>query len=313
MIRTEAIQSLVNSIEGTTRAAGLQAVVKKADATSKGTVISQENDKDLVTYVGDIGELVLEFEGVAMHVLCRKADQDQLKEVAIELFDCESDGWSMKDVKSAANEASESIGKFFGTEVVYEADSKSKASGKNAAKSETAAADVATTATKAAVKQAKKTADSFEPIHLALRIESIYPELKGKVEENLATYGKFLPEEYFQNYGTAPILDSIRKEDRPIVKRLFKAFNTFYDEGEKDTQSLIAVSILGMSFAKEPELLEKNRSYMNDTLGPAVEKIVDYLQSSRAKRKIQAYENPKAYKPSFKEKMKKSGKKALLG
>ena len=291
MLKDEALLSLVNSIEGTAAAAGMKPISEKG-AAGKNTILSEEGGKTSVTYTGDLGEVVLELEGVALNVLCRRTDQTASKTVS--------------------NEISESIGKFFGTHVVY-ADKKAGKGGQANAKEDEGVVYAAPAAAKAAVKQAKKVADSFEPIHLALRMESIYPELKGKVEENVAQFGQFLPEEYFEKYGTAPIMDSIRKNDRAVLKRLFKAFNTFYDEGEKDTQSLIAVSILGMNFAQEPELLEKNLSFMNETLGPTVQKIVEYLQKGSAKRKIKAYENPKAYKPGFRERLKKNARRSMLG
>lgn len=311
MLKEEALLSLVNSIEGTAAAAGMKPISEKG-AAGKNTILSEEGGKTSVTYTGDLGEVVLELEGIALNVLCRRTDQTASKTVSTELFDYDTDGFSGKEIRSVANEISESIGKFFGTHVVY-ADKKAGKGGQANAKEDEGVVYAAPAAAKAAVKQAKKVADSFEPIHLALRMESIYPELKGKVEENVAQFGQFLPEEYFEKYGTAPIMDSIRKNDRAVLKRLFKAFNTFYDEGEKDTQSLIAVSILGMNFAQEPELLEKNLSFMNETLGPTVQKIVEYLQKGSAKRKIKAYENPKAYKPGFRERLKKNARRSMLG
>lgn len=293
--------ALLKQIEGTLGAAGLSVVTAKTQNGEEALVTDET--RDVLRFQGDNGNVRLEYQNGALEVLAAK-DEGDFSTIDTLLFEAEDDSFGTKDIRSAANQVAESISDFFGTTFVpagaTEKSVKSKAA-KAAAEKEAAPA-----APKK--KKNKKSVDSFEPIDLAYRLEAIYPQYAGKADENEAKYGVFLPEEYFQeNDVINDILVAIRMEDRSMLKRLFKTFNTYYDDGEKDTQSLIAVTILGIAASKEEGLLSVLENYMDEDLGLAVKGVAKYLSSGAGKRKLKAYNNPKPYKESLRERWGRQG------
>ncbi|MBR5752984.1 MAG: hypothetical protein IKX83_00705, partial [Clostridia bacterium] len=233
-----ALLGLCKQVDGSMHAAGLTPVT----VDKSGSVIASDEAKDVIRYTGDAGEIRLEYQNGALDILGSK-DGDEFSTLGTLLYEAESDDWGAKDIRSAANEIGESVADFFGTTFVS-AGSTEKAQKTKAAK----AAEEAAAAPVPKKKKSKKNADSFEPVDLMYRLEAIFPEFAGKADENEAKFGTFLPEEYLRENPKLleDILLAVRSEDKNIMKRLFKTFSTYYDDGEKDTQSLIAVSILGM-------------------------------------------------------------------
>lgn len=270
-------------------------VLKTIDATMKAAEFSLtspknpgDDDSDLV-FSGPKGDVTLKVENNILSVICKRLG-DEEKTVAKILYDIEDEEWNPKDTKSVANEIATSISEHFGTQLIYDTQ-ESKKSDKN--KTE---ADAEREEAIAKKKSKKESVVTYEPINLANRIENIYPELKGQLDANTELYEVFLPEEYFENVAVPLILESIRKADRPVMKKLFNAFNIFYEEGAKDVQSLVAVSILGVHFAEEPELYENSVEFMDADLKDAIEPIVKYLKTSAGKKKIREFYEPKPYK-----------------
>ena len=298
-----ALLGLMKQIDGTMSAAGLKIVPVKVDGAKEKEYLVTDDNRDVLRYSGDAGSVRLEYSDNILEVLASKDDSD-FQNLATMLFEAEDDSWGAKDIRSAANEVSETVSDFFGTMFVT-AGSTEKA---QKAKAEKAAAEKAA-APAPKKKKVKKSVDSFEPSDLIYRLEAIYPEFAGKADENEAHYGTFLPEEYFQQNPDmlSCIIRDIRTEDKTNVKRLFKTFNTYYDDGEKDTQSLIAVSILGMAAAKEEGLMPVMEKYLTEDLYNVITSITRYLGTSSGKRKLKAYADPKPYKPSLKERWGRQG------
>ncbi|MBO4383056.1 MAG: hypothetical protein J5847_03070, partial [Clostridia bacterium] len=231
-------------------------------------------------------------------------DGDEFSTLGTLLYEAESDDWGAKDIRSAANEVGESVADFFGTTFVS-AGSTEKAQKAKAAK----AAEEKAAAPAPKKKKTKKSADSFEPVDLMYRLEAIFPEFAGKADENEAKFGTFLPEEYLRENPKLleDILLAVRSEDKNIMKRLFKTFSTYYDDGEKDTQSLIAVSILGMAAAKEEGLLPIIEKYASEDLSKVINSVAAYLGTGAGKRALKKYDDPKPYKESLKDRWGKQG------
>lgn len=293
--KNAALLSLVKQIEGTLDAAGLKA--------EKEGIVSDET-RDVIKFSGDAGDVRLEYAAGALEVLATNEEDGAFKNIGTLLFEAESDDWGAKDIRSAANEVSETLADFFGTTFVTagatEKSQKAK-SGKN-----TPAA--ATQAPPKKKKKAKKS-DTLEPVDLIYRLEAIFPQYAGKADENLEKFGTFLPEEYLaENPGIVEdVLLAIRMEDRAECKKLFKTFNTYYDDGEKDTQSLIAVSLLGMGAAKEEGLLKVMENYASEDLMKVLNSIAAYLNTGAGKRALKKYAEPKPYKESLKERWGRQG------
>lgn len=282
VLKKDFVLTLLKSIDGTIQAAGLSLTSPKNPG---------EDDSDLV-FCGEIGEVTLTEEGNILNVNC-KTDDTEYQTVSQILIECEKDEWNAKDTKSVANEVAECISQFFGTPLVYDtAESKNK--NDKSSKGQDEGAQTTAISKKKSVN--KDSVVTYEPVNLANRIENIYSDLKGKIDENIEKYEMFLPEEYFSEYANKYIIETIRNEDRQTMKKIFNAFNIFYDDGSNDVQSLIAVSILGVNFAKEEELLSKSESYMDDDLYNVVKTIVTYLNTSSGKKKLKKFENPEPYK-----------------
>ena len=286
-----ALQSLVKQLEGTMNAAGL----KPADKD----VIASDETMDVIRYAGDAGDVRLEYKDGSLEVLGTSEEDGAFKNLGTLLFEAESEDWG-----SAANEVAETVAEFFGTTFVTAGSSEKAQQKQNSG----AKANEKAPAPAPKKKKAKKS-DSYEPADLIYRLEAIYPDYAGKAFANEEEFGTFLPEEYLQQNPklVEDILLDIRMEDRQQCKKLFKTFNNYYDDGEKDTQSLIAVTILGMGAAKEEGLLTVIENYASEDLMNIVRNVANYLNTGAGKRALKKYADPKPYKESLKERWGKQG------
>lgn len=308
----EAIRTLMKQISGTMANAGLEA---KEVPGSKDHASIDTSDSSLtsVNYEGSAGTARLEFSGSTMKILAAKSDEKEFHELSETLFENQNEDWGQKDLRSAGNEIIDCIATFFGTDPVYEAVDKSKKKGGSSAlagKKKTAAPakkNAKNPKTTNAHKKGKRADEQFDALDLAYRLEGIFSDLRGKADENIDQYGRFLPEEYIQDNVTEPVIGAIKSKDRQVLKRLFRALNLFYDEGEKDTQSLVAVSVLGVGLAKEDDAtVEYAMTWMSDTLRPPVQNIIRYFRKGNTQKKLDKYYHPKAYKPTAKERAQKT-------
>lgn len=290
-----ALMSLVKQLEGTMNAAGLKPVGKD--------VIASDETMDVITYSGDAGDVRLEYKQGALDVLGTTEEGGKFQNLGTLLFEAESEDWGAKDIRSAANEVAETVADFFGTAFVTAGSSeKAQQKQKNAKANDKAPAP-------APKKKKTKKSDSYEPVDLIYRLEAIYPEYAGKALANEEEFGTFLPEEYLQQNPkmVEDILLDIRMEDRQQCKKLFKTFNNYYDDGEKDTQSLIAVTLLGMGAANEEGLLSIIDNYASEDLMKIVHNVANYLNTGAGKRALKKYADPKPYKESLKERWGRQG------
>lgn len=272
--KKDTINLILKSIDGTMSAAGLSLTSPKNPA---------EEDGD-IKFSGENTEVILRKENDILSIICVKGVEE--KTVSKVYFDYDAEDWNTKDTKYVANEICESVSGFFGTELVLEAPEAKK----NTKQTKTEAQ----TETQIQKKKTKKeSVVTYEAINLANRMENIYPSIKGKMDEHMDKYDLFIEEDYFQEIVTPLVIETITNEDRPVMKKIFNAFNIFYEEAEKDVQSLVAVSILGANFAKDPSLFEKSESYMEENLLGAVKPIMEYLRSPMGKKKLKAFDNPK--------------------
>lgn len=281
--------TLIKSIDGTMKAAGLAQDGKINDA----------DESIAFKYTGKAGEVSIELSDNVLSVTCKKDDGDFCTVSQI-LFECDDESFDIKDIKSSANEISESVSSFFGTECVYDTQENKNSAAKSGKGTKNDAAitpEIEEFLAKGKKKKEKESTVTYEPENLANRMENIFPVLKGELDKNIEKYGTFLSEEYFETLVTPKIVDAIKLEDKPVLKKIFNAFNIFFDEGDNDMQSLIVVSILGVSFANDDTLLPKCEKYMSELLYEGITPVVHYLKTSTGKKKIKDLENPKPYKP----------------
>ena len=212
------------------------------------------------------------------------SDFSKLVEMLMGEDDCDP-----KSIKSVVNEFSETLVEHFGTKNVKPVKTK-----------------LPPPVSKAAVKSG---AVSYDPNTLANRFTTVYPELREEYKANCEKYGQFLPEEFFVNHGAPVVLETVRENNPQKMKKLFNLLNDIYEDGTNETQSLVAVTILGTMY-KEPQLVENCLEYMSNDMKDIVVNINKFLGSKSGKGAIMRLANPPKYKP---DKDKKKGVANRLG
>lgn len=249
-----------------------------------GDFIIEENGKLTAKYTGEKGVVaVLYTDGkVSLFSGDNGENPDETpNKLSVTLLDENADS---KDVKYVVNEFSDTLTKKFA---------------KKAPSVKKPVQKAAQTVSKTAVKNGS----FYDANTLASRLCLIFPELRPYYKENLATYGEFLGEEFFTKYGTEKIIGAIKENNPQTMKKLFQLLNEVYEDGTNDTQSLIAVTILG-NLDNDQILLARCVDYMSTTMAPPVIEVNKYLASMKGKKAKKSLKNPPAYKPK---KQKKPG------
>lgn len=297
MNKKEALLSLFKMIEGTTALLNMEPKTSQEKVEKTPSPVLSDGENEYLLFEGARGAVKIDLLPHAVEVFCKKEDGDGFSLENQILFDYSGENWDVKESHSAANLVSETIADYFGTEFVPASESKETVAkiekGEEKPLPAKPASDVK--------KQIKKQGVNYKAVTMALRIEAIYPEIKGEVDKMIDRYGVFLPEEYFEKYATPLIAKSIKEEDRQTLKKVFKTFNKFYSEGSSNVQSLIVVSILGLSIIKDETLMKKCKNYMDEGLQSAVVSLVDYLGKHNPDKYMSEYNSPKPYKPTRKD------------
>lgn len=238
--------------------------------------------KSVIMYRGEKGRVRMELDGDKLALFCARADEsdtpdDDMRRVSLSLLDLET--FNEKDLKYIYEEYNETFEKTFS--------GKSQHSGKKMP-------------TPVSRTQAKNGTLAYDANTLGSRFTTIYPELRDEYKNNVDTYGEFLAEDFFVNHGNAIVAQIIRENDKIKMRKLFNLLNDIYEDGTNDTQSLVAVTILGCTLADDPELFENARNYFSDTMSEPVTEIVSYLSKSKSAR--MRLEHPPVYKPKKKNK-----------
>ncbi len=248
--------------------------------------VEDVNGKSIIMFRGERGRIRIEYDNGKLALFCAKESQadspdDDMPRASLSLLDLES--FNEKDIKYICQEYNETFEKLFSHKPAH--------SGKKAP-------------TPVSRTQAKSGVLAYDANTLGSRFTTVYPELREEYKNNLEQYGEFLAEDFFTKFGNAAVIDTIRENDPAKMKKLFKLLNDIYEDGTNDTQSIVAVTILGCSLAANPELVDNAKEYFSDTMKEPVTEIIKYLQKSKGAR--MRLENPPLYKP------KKEKKKGLF-
>ncbi len=245
--------------------------------------IEKDGEKSIIMYRSERGRIRIEHQGDKLSLFCAKADDeapdDDMKRASLSLLDLEN--FNDKDLKYIYEEYIETFQKLF--------------SQKNAGAGKKMPTPVSRT-------QAKSGALAYDANTLGSRFTTIYPELRDEYKNNLEIYGEFLAEDFFVNHGNKYVIETIKENDKIKMRKLFNLLNDIYEDGTNDTQSLVAVTILGSSLAANPELIDIAKEHFSDTMTEPVCEIISYLRKSKSAR--MRLENPPLYKP---QKQKKKG------
>lgn len=275
----KSIELLVNYLEEQNKRLGFS--VKRPDDISKDKLpLISSGERKYIDFSGESGRYRLEINGRQLALFLAKGTdirEEDLEKKQTMYFDVAS--IDERELKSLANEIN------LCTEKTFSVNTKKAFNEK-----------MPEPVSKSAVRSG---ASVYDGNTLAARLTAMYPELKDIYRENISSYGEFLPEEFFRKHCNEKIIETIRNNDSKEMKKLFKILQDVYDNGSNDTQSIVAVTVLGE--LKNDELLLKNASeYMDKDLSKTVLLVNKYLWSSSGDKFRKKIENPPAYKPKKK-------------
>lgn len=275
------MSSLKNNLRSVVE--GLSAELEKFGFAENAEFAAESDDAASAVFEGEKGAVKLEYDGRIITMYQGETGDDANKKISSSLLDESPDPRDMKYVVSEFTETLES--KF----------SQKKAGQKKATAQKAAAQTVS--------KNAVKNGSSYDANTLASKLCLVFPELRPMYKENLDRYGEFLGEEFFTKYGTEKVISAIKENNPQTMKKMFQILNEIYEDGTNDTQSLIAVTILG-ELGNDQILLARCVDYMSETMAPPVIEVNKFLATAAGKRAKKNLLNPPIYKPK---KQKKPG------
>ena len=271
-LNTELFSKLLKSTEESFSKYGFKQVSKD------GAYTVEEGDSLSAYFGGENGVIRVKYENEKLMAFQGK-DSENLDDTPSRiLLALLPDDATDKDVSYLAKEMAETLDTKFGVKTPA---AKKQASSKGPQ-----------TVSKAAV----KAGSSYDPNTLASKLCLVFPEIRDAYKQNVADYGEFLSEEFFDNYGTPAVINAIKANNPQTMKKMFQILNEIYEDGTNDTQSLIAVTILGQ-LENDQILLARCVDYMSETMAPPVIEVNKFLATSAGKRAQKKLENPPAYKP----------------
>lgn len=281
--KSYALNLIIKGIEGSAKNAGLS-VEYPEGVRPPELPVTEEGNKSIIMYRGENGRIRIVHEGDKLALHIARADEadapdDDMPRLSLNLLDLET--FDERDLKYIFEEYIETIEKSFGT--------KTASTGKKLP-------------TPVSRNQARSGAVAYDANTLGDRFTKIYPELRDEYKKNVELYDEFLAEDFFVNHGNARVIETIRENNGIKMRQLFKLLNDIYEDGTNDTQSLVAVTIIGVSISDNPELLKNCEDYFSDTMREPVLEVIAYL--SRSKGAKMRLANPPIYKP---QKQKKKG------
>lgn len=122
------------------------------------------------------------------------------------------------------------------------------------------------------VKTAKKTKakkddeGNADPVFLAKRFVTIYPELKDEIKNEEDCYYPFRSVTFFRASVVPKVQDSITRGTDNDIKKLMNLLSAQYNNGDIDTRSIITIVILN---SIEEKYDDKMMEYMSDDLKTA--------------------------------------------
>ena len=267
-VNVDLFKKVADGINETTQKYGLQ---------SENSV-EERGDACLLKYTKDESVLTLKYENDIFTLLfSEEADEDESKQKRLVASLLSPDAQE-KDIKYVIGEFNETLTTNFGKKDITKKQGKAKSTPQTVSKN------------------AVKHGSFYDPNTLASRLCIVFPELRYHYKDSLAQYGEFLAEDFFVNYGTPTVIAAI-KENRPAtMKKLFQVLNEIYEDGTNETQSLIAVTILG-ELNNDQILLAQCVDYMSETMAPPVIEVNRYLASRSGQKARKKMEDPPAYKP----------------
>lgn len=268
--------------------------VDKPENMEKGAVPIFNRDKaTYISYSGEKGRIRVLFNEDKIRLLVGEKDaksEDDSDYSLLASFLLVLDEYDQRDVRSTVNELIENIEDAYSPKQVAKRQQNIKAQA---------------TVSRSAVKSG---ALLYDPATLAIRLATLYPELKEEYKAHLGKYDEFLCEDFFVNCVNSKVFTTIKENNPQKMKKLFGILNEIYDDGSNEVQDVIVVTILA-SFDYQDDMLKTVLGYVNDSILEPFVRVNKHLKSSKSAR--MRLENPPKYKPK-KKKAKKSAMSSLL-
>lgn len=264
------------------------------DDIQKGDIPVFTRDKSsYISYSGEKGKVRILFNDNKIRLLTGEKDAksaDDSDYTLLGSFLLILDEYELRDVKSVANEIKENLTEAY--------------SPKQIAKRQLAIKAQATVS-RAAVKNGALLYDSAT---LAIRLATLYPQLKDEYKAHLEKYDEFLCDDFFINNVNPLVFGTIKENNPQKMKKLFNIINEIFDDGTNEVQDVIIVTMLA-SFNYDDKMYQTILSHVNDSI---VEPFIGvYTKIKKSKSVRMRLENPPKYKPK-KQKKRKSAMQSVL-
>lgn len=266
---------------------------KPADAEKGATPVFKRAEASYLAFSGEKGKIRILFNDNKIRLLTGEktaASEDDSNYTLIASYLMVLDEYDRKDVKSAINEITENITEAFSPKQIAKRQQNIKAQA---------------TVSRSAVKNGSLYYDSAT---LAIRLATLYPELKDEYKAHLEKYDEFLCEDFFINNVNPRVYSTIKENNPQKMKKLFGIINEIYEDGTNEVQDVIIVTMLS-SFKYEGNMWQNVVDHLSDVVDEPFIRVNKILKSSRSARL--RLENPPKYKPK-KQKKKKSAFASVL-
>lgn len=263
--------------------------------TEKGeTPVFTRDTSSYLAYSGEKGKIRVLFNDNKIRLLTGEKDassSDDSDYTLVASYLLILDEYDNKDVKSISNEITESLEEAFSPKQIAKRQQNVKAQA---------------TVSRAAVKNGSLL---YDPATFAIRLATLYPELKDEYKKNLEKYDEFLCEDFFVNIVNPRVYGTIKEKNPQKIKKLFTIINEIYEDGSNEVQDVIIVTMLA-SYNYDNDTYQLVLSNLSDTVVESFIRVYKILKSSKGARL--RLENPPKYKPK-KQKKKKSMMSSLMG
>ena len=290
---TTVFDNLYSELKPVTENLGFKADVPE-NAEKGATPVFTRDSANFLAYSGEKGKIRILFNDNKIRLLTGDKDAssaDDSDYTLIASYLLVLDEYDNRDVKSIINEITENLTEAFSPKQIAKRQQNVKAQA---------------TVSRAAVKNGSV---FYDPATLAIRLATLYPELKEEYKNHVEKYDEFLCEDFFMNVVN-PRVEATIKEGNPLkIKKLFAIINEIYEDGTNEVQDVIIVTMLA-SYEYDNNTHKLVLDNLNDSVVESFIRVNKILKSSKSARL--RLENPPKYKPK-KQKKKTSMMSSLMG
>lgn len=264
-----------------------------ADIEKGATPVFTRDKAQYIAYSGEKGKIRILFNDNKIRLLLGEKDAKSTDDSDYTLLGSYLlilDEYEIRDVKSIVNEIIENITEELTPKKIAKRQQNIKAQA---------------TVSRAAVKNGSLL---YDPATLALRLATLYPQLKEEYKEHLAVYDEFLCEDFFMNHVNPLVFDTIKENNPQRMKKLFGIINEIFDDGTNEVQDVIIVTMLS-SYDYDDSMYQAVLSCVNDSI---MEPFINvYKKVKKVKSVRMRLANPPKYKVK-KQNKKKSAFQSVL-